>query len=87
MKKNDHNTTDLTKRPLSFTEAAFLADNLETIEHFRELQRKADQQMSYDSNAPLSFGGKVLAAILALIFLYAFGSIAYAVIDVLLMTL
>lgn len=81
----DKRKPDLTRRPLSFTEAAFLADNLETIERHRELQRKAEERAAYDTHAPLSFGGKVFMAILALIFLYAAGSLAWAVIGVLFM--
>ena len=46
MNTDNGRKTDLAQRPLSFTEAVFLADNLETIDYFRDLQRRNKQTAS-----------------------------------------
>ena len=74
---------DLTKRPLTFLETAYLADNLEDIERMREQQRKYEQQHKYDPNAPMSFLGKLIAGVLILAFGYVGLSLLYAVISLL----
>ena len=83
MKRNDHSRADLTKRPLSFTEAAILADNLETVEYFRDLQRNPRNPSVHNPDARMSLVGKIVFAFLWLILLYGFGALLYAVISVL----
>lgn len=79
--------TDLTKKPLSFTEAAMLADNLESIEYFRQLQRRSGTKVQYDRSAPLPFMGKVMWLLLIGFIGYGFIGILYAVISTLLMVI
>lgn len=83
MKRTDDIRTDLTKRPLSFTEAVFLADNLETVEYYRTLQRSSQKQSVYKPNARISLVGKIVLAIVWLALLYGFGGLLYAVASVL----
>lgn len=71
--------TDLTKRPLSFTEAAFLADNLETIEYHRALQQRSRAQAQNNPNVQPSFVGKLVLAVIWLALLYGLGSVVLAV--------
>ena len=83
MKRTDDIRTDLAKRPLSFTEAAFLADNLETIEYYRDLQRNSRKQSAYKPNAQISLVGKIVLAIVWLALFYGFGGLLYAVVSAL----
>ena len=80
---SDADFTTGDKRPLSFTEAAFLADNLETIEYYRDLQRNSRKQSAYKPNAQISLVGKIVLAIVWLALFYGFGGLLYAVVSAL----
>ena len=86
MKQHSNSKTNLTKRPLSFTEAAFLAHNLETIEHMRNQQDKANKEAAKkaaeNADKPLSLGGKIISCLIILPLLYGAGSIVFAVLSV-----
>ena len=83
MNTDNGRKTDLAQRPLSFTEAVFLADNLETIDYFRDLQRRNKQQPHNVTYASMSLVGKLLLAVVWAALIYGFGSLALAVIQVL----
>ena len=85
MTKHIKEPVDLTKKHLSFTEAAMLADNLESIEYFRQLQRRKSGRMPSDPNAPVPLLGKVLGLVIGAALLYGFLGIAYAVISTIFM--